>query len=41
MAGHPQFDDGGAASWHTDFTQALAEAGRTGKRLFIESGRAA
>jgi len=36
---HPDFDDGGAVHWHTDFEEALAEAKRAGKRLFVESGR--
>ena len=39
MTNHPDFDDQGVVSWHTDFDTALAEAKRTGKGLFIESGR--
>jgi thioredoxin-related protein len=41
VAEHPDFDDQGAVSWFTDFQAALAEAQRTGKRLFVESGREA
>ena len=39
MTNHPDFDDQGVVSWHTDFDTALAEAKKTGKGLFIESGR--
>jgi len=39
MTSHPDFDDQGVVSWHTDFDTALAEAKKTGKGLFIESGR--
>jgi hypothetical protein len=41
MAKHPHFNDQGAVSWYIDFQAALAEAKRSGKRLFIESGRRA
>lgn len=41
MAKHPQFNDQGAVSWHTDFKTALQEAQKTNKLLFIESGRRA
>ena len=39
MTSHPDFDDQGVVLWHTDFDTALAEAKKTGKGLFIESGR--
>jgi hypothetical protein len=36
---HPHFDDRGALDWHTSYAEALAEAKRGGKKLFIEIGR--
>jgi hypothetical protein len=39
MSTHPHFDDHGAVPWFRDYRTALAEAKKTGKRLFIESGR--
>lgn len=36
---HPHFDDRGTMDWHTVFAEALAEAQRDGKKLFIELGR--
>lgn len=38
---HPHFDDRGTLNWHTRFAEALAEARRTKKRVFIEMGREA
>lgn len=40
-AKHPHFDDRGTLNWHTRFADALAEARRTKKRVFIEMGREA
>ena len=41
MSTHPHFDDKGAVAWFTSYADAAAEAKKTGKRLFIESGRQA
>ena len=41
MSSHPYFDNHGAVSWFVDYEAAKAEARRTGKLLFIESGRRA
>lgn len=38
---HPHFDDRGAFDWHQNLDNALAEARRSGKRVFIEYGREA
>ena len=38
---HPHFDDKGTLSWHTRWSDALAEAAATGRTLFIEFGREA
>lgn len=38
---HPHFDDRGAVRWHTRFADALAEAKREGKFVFVEYGRSA
>jgi thioredoxin-related protein len=39
MRAHPHFDDRGTLDWHTRYDEALAEASRDGKRVFIEMGR--
>ncbi|MCA1591353.1 MAG: hypothetical protein LC754_01585 [Acidobacteria bacterium] len=36
---HPHFNDRGAVRWHTRFADALAEATREGKHIFVEFGR--
>jgi hypothetical protein len=36
---HPHFNDRGAVHWHTHLADALAEAKRAGKLIFIEYGR--
>jgi hypothetical protein len=36
---HPHFDDRGTLAWHTHFADALAEARRDGRLVFIEMGR--
>ncbi len=36
---HPHFDDGGTLDWHTHYADALAEASKDGKIVFIEMGR--
>ena len=36
---HPHFDDRGTLHWHTRFSDALAEAKASNKRVFIEMGR--
>jgi Thioredoxin-like len=41
MSAHPHFNDQGAVQWFLSYEEALAEAKRSGKRLFIESGRKA
>jgi hypothetical protein len=38
---HPHFDDRGTLSWHTRYADALAQAKRENKTLFIEMGREA
>jgi hypothetical protein len=38
---HPHFDDRGTLSWHTRYADALAEAKRDKKIVFIEMGREA
>ena len=38
---HPHFDDQGTLSWHTSFEDALAQARKERKLLFIEMGREA
>ncbi|HEX8633826.1 MAG TPA: hypothetical protein VEZ40_06325 [Pyrinomonadaceae bacterium] len=36
---HPHFNDRGAVRWHTHLADALAEAKREGKFVFVEHGR--
>jgi hypothetical protein len=36
---HPHFDDHGTLSWHVRYADALAQAKRENKILFIEMGR--
>lgn len=36
---HPHFDDRGTLTWHTRYKDALAQAKRENKKLFIEMGR--
>jgi hypothetical protein len=36
---HPHFDDRGTLAWHTRYADALAQAKRENKVLFIEMGR--
>jgi len=36
---HPHFDDRGTLSWHTRYDDALAQAKRENKKLFIDMGR--
>ncbi|HZS08638.1 MAG TPA: hypothetical protein VFD58_27640 [Blastocatellia bacterium] len=36
---HPHFNDRGAVRWHMRLGEALAEAKRDGKHVFIEFGR--
>jgi hypothetical protein len=36
---HPHFDDRGTLAWHTSYAEALAQAQRENKTLFIEMGR--
>jgi hypothetical protein len=36
---HPHFNDHGAVRWHTRLADALAEAKREGKFVFVEYGR--
>ncbi|HEX8423714.1 MAG TPA: hypothetical protein VF634_09900 [Pyrinomonadaceae bacterium] len=36
---HPHFDDRGAVRWQTRLSDALAEAKRDGKFVFVEYGR--
>ena len=36
---HPHFNDRGAVRWHTRLSDALAEARRAGKLVFVEYGR--
>lgn len=38
---HPHFDDRGTLNWHTRYADALAEAQRDGKTLFVDMGREA
>lgn len=38
---HPHFDDHGTLDWHTRFEEALAEARRDKKHVFVELGREA
>ncbi len=38
---HPHFDDRGTLDWHTGFADALAQAKRETKHVFIELGREA
>ena len=38
---HPHFDDRGTLDWRTRWDEALADARREGKLLFVEFGRAA
>ena len=38
---HPHFDDRGTLDWHTSWTEALADARATGRRVFVEMGREA
>jgi hypothetical protein len=38
---HPHFDDRGTLDWHTRFSDALAQAKREKKHVFIELGREA
>lgn len=38
---HPHFDDRGTLDWHTSLSDALAEAKREKKHVFIELGREA
>ncbi len=38
---HPHFDDRGTLDWHTRFAEALEQAKREGKHLFVEMGREA
>jgi thioredoxin-related protein len=38
---HPHFDDRGSLDWHTCLADALAQAKREKKHLFIELGREA
>lgn len=38
---HPHFDDRGTLDWHTRYDDALAQARREGKTLFVEMGREA
>jgi hypothetical protein len=38
---HPHFDDHGTLAWHTRYADALAQAKRENKTLFIEMGREA
>jgi hypothetical protein len=38
---HPHFDDRGTLDWHTRWSEALAEARKAGKHLFVELGREA
>lgn len=36
---HPHFDDRGTLDWHTRWSDALAQARREKKRVFVELGR--
>lgn len=36
---HPHFDDHGTLDWHTRYADAMAQAKRENKTLFIEMGR--
>ena len=38
---HPHFDDRGTLDWHTRWSEALAEAKRDRKHVFVELGREA
>lgn len=38
---HPHFDDRGTLDWNTRWVDALAQAKREGKRVFVELGREA
>ena len=38
---HPHFDDRGTLDWHTRWSDALAQAAREKKRVFVEMGREA
>jgi hypothetical protein len=38
---HPHFDDKATLSWHTRFSDALAQAKAEKKLVFIEMGREA
>ncbi|MCY2959119.1 MAG: hypothetical protein NTY35_03055 [Planctomycetota bacterium] len=38
---HPHFDDRGTLDWHTRLGDALAQARREKKNVFIELGREA
>ena len=38
---HPHFDDKGTLAWHTRYADALAQAKREKKHVFIEMGREA
>ncbi len=39
MPAHPHFDDGGTLDWHRRWSDALAAARASGKKVFIEFGR--
>ena len=36
---HPHFDDGGAVTWFTRYTDGLEAARAAGKLVFVEMGR--
>jgi hypothetical protein len=38
---HPHFDDRGTLDWNTRWADALDQARREGKRVFVELGREA
>jgi hypothetical protein len=38
---HPHFDDRGTLDWNTRWSEALSQAAREGKRVFVEMGREA
>jgi hypothetical protein len=38
---HPHFDDRGTLDWHTRWKDALDQAQREKKRVFVELGREA
>jgi len=37
---HPHFNDRGTLNWHTSLDEALAQAKKEDKKVFIEFGRA-